>query len=316
MSERINDHAGLLGVRGAELQDDAQAVAAGAARAQEVLPEVQAPHGPQGNEVTATRSRRVGNSSRRFRGLAQLVEQRIPNPQVVGSSPPAPAKTRLGSKRTERSKNGHGRGSRESRARSDEAADEADEPTRAPRSRRPRRDEKRRDPHEDAGRARGGGGRQGRRRRARGRRVARSSSATQRFVYAAYMAGAMLVAFLVAKVGHLALVPPRPVEARARRAAATSSCYLVAGLVGVVVALYYWRKPDVAAVRRTRSPRSYEGHLAEPQGGHELHHGRHLLHAVRDRLLRAHGPVLDLRHRQDLQLLIRTMVGRSACDWS
>jgi hypothetical protein len=28
-----------------------------------------------------------------YRGLAQLVEQRIPNPQVVGSSPPAPAKT-------------------------------------------------------------------------------------------------------------------------------------------------------------------------------------------------------------------------------
>src|SRR3982074_3680005 len=42
---------------------------------------MQAAHGPQGDEV-----------SRDNRGLAQLVEQRIPNPPVVGSSPSAPAR--------------------------------------------------------------------------------------------------------------------------------------------------------------------------------------------------------------------------------
>ena len=61
----------------------------GAAHPQKVLPHVQAPHGPQRNEVDP------GGQRPRNRGLAQLVEQRIPNPQVVGSSPSAPAKPGL-----------------------------------------------------------------------------------------------------------------------------------------------------------------------------------------------------------------------------
>lgn len=63
-----------------------------------------------------------------------------------------------------------------------------------------------------------------------------------RFVYAAYMGGAMLVAFLVAKAGHLAwyrLGQWKPELGEPH----DELVYLVAGLVGVSVALYYWRKP-------------------------------------------------------------------------
>ena len=63
-----------------------------------------------------------------------------------------------------------------------------------------------------------------------------------RFVYAAYMGGAMLVAFLVAKAGHLAWYragqwKPELGEPH------DEVVYLVASVIGVSVALYYWRKP-------------------------------------------------------------------------
>ena len=63
-----------------------------------------------------------------------------------------------------------------------------------------------------------------------------------RFVYAAYMGGAMLIAFLVAKAGHLAWYragqwKPELGEPH------DELLYLFAGIVGVSVALYYWRKP-------------------------------------------------------------------------
>ena len=64
-----------------------------------------------------------------------------------------------------------------------------------------------------------------------------------RFVYAAYMAGAMLVAFLVAKTGHLAwyrLGQWKPELGEPR----DEIVYVVAGFIGVGVALYYWRKPE------------------------------------------------------------------------
>ena len=71
-------HARLHGLQRAELlttknkRDDA-----GQARALEVLPALPQAHGAQGDEVATSSSR----------PLAQLVEQRIPNPQVGGSSP-------------------------------------------------------------------------------------------------------------------------------------------------------------------------------------------------------------------------------------
>ena len=64
-----------------------------------------------------------------------------------------------------------------------------------------------------------------------------------RFVYAAYMAGAMLIAFLVARGGHLAwykLGQWKPEFGEPR----DEAVYLVAGAVGILVAVYYWRKPE------------------------------------------------------------------------
>jgi preprotein translocase subunit SecE len=69
-----------------------------------------------------------------------------------------------------------------------------------------------------------------------------------RFVYAAYMAGAMLIAFLVAKSGQLAwyrLGQWKPeLGAMLRDEVAYVVIYVVAGVIGVGVALYYWRKPE------------------------------------------------------------------------
>jgi preprotein translocase subunit SecE len=65
----------------------------------------------------------------------------------------------------------------------------------------------------------------------------------KRFVYAAYLAGAMLVGFLVAKAGHLAwyrLGQWKPELGEPR----DELLFPAAGLIGVLVALYYWRKAD------------------------------------------------------------------------
>lgn len=64
-----------------------------------------------------------------------------------------------------------------------------------------------------------------------------------RFVYAAYMGGAILVAFLVARGGHLAWYKlgqwkpelGEPID---------EIVYLVAVAIGILVAVYYWRKPE------------------------------------------------------------------------
>ena len=65
----------------------------------------------------------------------------------------------------------------------------------------------------------------------------------QRYVYAAYMAGALLAAFLFAKIGHAAwyrlgqwkteLGEPKD-----------ELVFPVAGVLGVAVAVYYWRKAE------------------------------------------------------------------------
>lgn len=65
----------------------------------------------------------------------------------------------------------------------------------------------------------------------------------QRFVYAAYMAAALLIAFLVAKVGHVAwyrLGQWKPELGEPK----DEILYLVAALIGVGTTLYYWRKPE------------------------------------------------------------------------
>lgn len=65
----------------------------------------------------------------------------------------------------------------------------------------------------------------------------------RRYVYAAYMAGALLTAFLAAKIGHAAwyrLGQWKPVLGEPQ----DEILFPVAGLVGVLVSLYYWRKPE------------------------------------------------------------------------
>jgi preprotein translocase subunit SecE len=65
----------------------------------------------------------------------------------------------------------------------------------------------------------------------------------QRYVYAAYMAGALIAAFLFAKIGHASwyrlgqwkteLGEPKD-----------EYLFPVAGVLGILVAIYYWKKPD------------------------------------------------------------------------
>jgi preprotein translocase subunit SecE len=65
----------------------------------------------------------------------------------------------------------------------------------------------------------------------------------QRYVYAAYMAGALLSAFLVAKIGHAAwyrLGQWKPELGEPK----DEIVFPVAGLIGVAVAFYYWRKAE------------------------------------------------------------------------
>jgi preprotein translocase subunit SecE len=65
----------------------------------------------------------------------------------------------------------------------------------------------------------------------------------KRYVYAAYMAGALLTAFLVTKIGHAAwyrLGQWKPELGEPQ----DELLYPIAAVVGVLVALYYWRKPD------------------------------------------------------------------------
>jgi preprotein translocase subunit SecE len=64
-----------------------------------------------------------------------------------------------------------------------------------------------------------------------------------RFVYAAYMAGAMLVAFLIARAGHagwyrLGQWKPELGEPK------DELIYVAAAVIGVLTSLYYWRKPE------------------------------------------------------------------------
>lgn len=65
----------------------------------------------------------------------------------------------------------------------------------------------------------------------------------QRFVYAAYMAGALLIAFLAAKIGHVGwyrLGQWKPDFGEPK----DELLYPVAALIGIGTALYYWRKPE------------------------------------------------------------------------
>ncbi|MBK6465008.1 MAG: preprotein translocase subunit SecE [Myxococcales bacterium] len=66
----------------------------------------------------------------------------------------------------------------------------------------------------------------------------------ERFVYAAYLAGAVMAAFVFSKLGHAAwlkLAAWKPEQIGEPR---DELVYLAAALVGVGVALHYWRRKD------------------------------------------------------------------------
>jgi preprotein translocase subunit SecE len=74
-----------------------------------------------------------------------------------------------------------------------------------------------------------------------------------RYVYAAYMAVAMFIAFIMAKLGHIAwyrLGQWKPGFGEPQ----DEVVYPVAGLIGILVAYYYWKKP---------SSRQYTNEVAE-----------------------------------------------------
>ena len=65
----------------------------------------------------------------------------------------------------------------------------------------------------------------------------------KRYVYAAYLAGAVLIGFLVAKIGHVSwyrLGQWKPELGEPK----DELLFPVAGLIGVATSLYYWRRPD------------------------------------------------------------------------
>ncbi len=66
----------------------------------------------------------------------------------------------------------------------------------------------------------------------------------ERFVYAAYLAAAVIAAFLFSKLGHAAwlkLAAWKPEQVGEPR---DEIVYVIAGLLGVGVALHYWRRKD------------------------------------------------------------------------
>ncbi len=66
----------------------------------------------------------------------------------------------------------------------------------------------------------------------------------ERFVYAAYLAGAVMAAFVFSKLGHaawLTLAAWKPEQIGEPR---DEFVYLAAAIVGVGVALHYWRRKD------------------------------------------------------------------------
>jgi preprotein translocase subunit SecE len=65
----------------------------------------------------------------------------------------------------------------------------------------------------------------------------------RRYVYGAYLAGALLVGFLAAKIGHVAWYRLGQWKAELGEPQ-DEYIFPVAGVIGVLVAVYYWRKAD------------------------------------------------------------------------
>ena len=77
-------------------------------------------------------------------------------------------------------------------------------------------------------------------------------------------------------------------------------------LVGALVALYYWRKPEARQYAEEVAEELSKVTLAEPQRSHELHHVVIVTTVVRDRVSSRYGPVLGLHHRPGVSELTMT----------
>ena len=176
---------------------------------------------------------------RPLRGLAQLVEQRIPNPQVVGSNPPAPAKPRHTANEAmatteDVKKDDLGESDGESGALDHDAPPPSDSAPPDPQSRTRElalsesRSLDDADPHANADEALGSP-------------VPPAQLGYRRFVYAAYFAGAIAVAFLVSKAASVAwarLAAWKPMIGEPHDEVVMP----LAGLIGALTAIYYWRR--------------------------------------------------------------------------
>ena len=125
------------------------------------------------------------------------------------------------------------------------------------------------------------------------------------------MAGAMLVAFLVAKAGHARLVPRSASGSPSSASRRTSSSYPIAARRRRRRRVYYWRKPDVA---------QYANEVAEELSKVTWPSRKEVTNSTTVVVVTTlfatvffapHGPVLGVRHRQDLQLL--TATGSEPC---
>ncbi len=208
--------------------------------------------------------RMLRGTGRAHRGLAQLVEQRIPNPQVVGSSPSAPARdsqtqSRITDDRRRRRQSESAPPKARRRGRAKAAAglrcDDADVPTRRD-ARRP-----------DAVVREGAPDDAERRGRTTVAPVAPTQLGARRFVYAAYFAGA--IAHRVHLVEGRSISPGSSCRTTSRRSAsrATRSSCRSSALIGAGAALYYWYRTrarelaeevatEMSKVTGRRGPRS------------------------------------------------------------
>ena len=132
-----------------------------------------------------------------------------------------------------------------------------------------------------------------------GRRRCRADAARhRRFVYAAYFAGAIGIAFLAVEGRRLRLGDASPSGSRRSASRATRSSCRVPPLLGALAAVLLLGPHARAAARRGGRDRAVEGHLADAARRSRTRTFVVIVDDRRvDRLLRADGPLLGFRHQ-------------------
>ena len=135
--------------------------------------------------------------------------------------------------------------------------------------------------------------------------IAPTQMGERRFVYGAYFAGAIVVAFIFSKILHnvwvkLGLWKPQVGEPR------DDVLFLLSAAIDAARPLLLAPHACASAGRGSRAG-AVEGHVALEAGGHELHCSRHRHHGSRHRIFRTDGQLLGVRH----QLRLRNLSGPS-----